>query len=105
MSKGDEEMSGWQAFGIFVLGCASVPFHYFVFVKLWTWFIVPLGLPTIGYWHAFGLGTFHLLIRSYRIDNKNDGYSKRERDYYKLAIAWMAPIFAVVLGALAHSFM
>ena len=27
----------------------------YVFMLMWKWFIVRLGVPNIGYWHAFGL--------------------------------------------------
>lgn len=30
-------------------------FNVFVATKLWTWFMVPFGLPTISYWHMFGV--------------------------------------------------
>lgn len=29
-----------------------------VFMKYWGWFVVPLGVAGISYWHAFGLSLF-----------------------------------------------
>ena len=30
---------------------------------MWTWFIVPLGAPTIGHWHALGIITFIIWLQ------------------------------------------
>lgn len=55
----------------FVLGTAGVLFTIliltllsfysaFVFTVLWGWFVVPLGVPAIGLFHALGLGIVFL---------------------------------------------
>jgi hypothetical protein len=33
----------------------GIPWRGWVFAQLWRWFFVPLGLPAIVLWHAYGL--------------------------------------------------
>jgi len=48
-----------EAFGkiiaIIVLTILSIFVGAWAFSTLWSWFIVPIGLPAIGYAHAYGL--------------------------------------------------
>lgn len=53
------EMPSWVPF-------ISVPGTFleaFVAMKGWEWFVVPLGVPAIGYWHAMGLTLLFYLVR------------------------------------------
>lgn len=40
-----------------------------VIVNMWRWFIVPLGVPVIGHWHAFAL---LMLLGYFRVKNWNE---------------------------------
>ena len=35
----------------------------YVILLFWNWFVVPLGLKPVGYWHALGLSLFVSFIR------------------------------------------
>lgn len=37
-------------------------FDAFVLLRLWQWFIVPLGAVHIGYWHAYGIDNCIMLL-------------------------------------------
>lgn len=45
-----------------VLSIMAIPifilFNGFIIMKLWLWFIVPLGVPILTIWHAFGIASF-----------------------------------------------
>ena len=47
----------------FVLAFGAILLDGLYFLNAWTWFVVPLGIPAIGYAHALGLqmllGTMH----------------------------------------------
>jgi hypothetical protein len=51
-----------------LLGCgfviADIPYRVWVASLLWGWFIVPLGVPVLGFWQMFGvLATLGLMVR------------------------------------------
>jgi len=41
----------------------GIPFQAYVTSTIWGWFMVPLGVPAIGLWHAAGLGILVHVIR------------------------------------------
>lgn len=43
--------------GIVLITAISTFWGGFVAATLWGWFVVPLGVPAINYWHAAGLCT------------------------------------------------
>ena len=44
-----------------------------VLYYLWEWFVVPLGMPQLKFWHALGLGLLvHYLTYHYYDFKKND---------------------------------
>ena len=63
---------------------------------LWTWFIVPLGVPAIGVWHAAGISTLIGLFLSSiaRMEGK-----------LLIAASILTPAFALAFGAIYHAFM
>ena len=42
---------------------AGVFLNALTILLLWNWFVVPLGLKPVGYWHALGLSLFVSFIR------------------------------------------
>jgi len=82
----------------------------FVFLWLWRWFIVPLGVLNITYWHSFGLVIiiqFLLLSVSLsREDMENSSERKAKPDwaYWKRRL-WRGNVteaFFLVIGWLVH---
>ena len=56
---------------------------------LWGWFLVPLGLPAVTYFHAIGLMLLVILVSQ----------PDRKRDWWQVIIS---PPLIVFVGYLAH---
>lgn len=55
---------------IFAICISFITVNYFR--NAWDWFVVPLGLPSLSYWHAYGLNLFiSQLTPSSKIDKEN----------------------------------
>ena len=56
----------------FVLAFGAILLDGLYFLNAWTWFVVPLGIPAIGYAHALGLqmllGTMHASSKKIETD-------------------------------------
>jgi hypothetical protein len=70
---------------------------------LWLWFVVPLGAPTLGFWHAMGLSGLialltHQIVAS-GLEDEEHGWA------FRLLVLVIAYLFAWGLGWLIHSFM
>lgn len=77
---------------LFVLGLWEA-----VAVKLlWSWFMVPLGLAALSYWHAYGI----VLLVSLVTHTSTDADLKR-----RLLNSILLPVVSIVFGALVHAFM
>mgnify|MGYP000082481008 CR=1 FL=1 len=49
----------------------------FVFATLWGWFLVPLGAPTIGVLHAYGIRTLAFSVQHFpKSDGEGGGWDK-----------------------------
>ena len=92
-------------FVVIVLGLASIPWWAFFAVKLWAWFIVPFGLPSIGMAHAIGLRATIGLYWPVRLPQKDLGWTEKEKDIGNLLLSWCLPVFAYVVGRLALYFL
>lgn len=47
-----------------VLVPAAIALNGWVFTVLWAWFVVPMGAPVLGVWHALGIGlVVHMPLR------------------------------------------
>jgi len=55
------------------------------FMMLWGWFVVPLGLPAITFWHAVGLDLFVGMVAAFMAPRRPDD----QRDYAE-DMAWSA---------------
>lgn len=53
---------------LFLVGMSILfPVDAAIFQLLWNWFVAPLGPPSLGYWHAFGLRLLlHFLVECSR---------------------------------------
>jgi hypothetical protein len=90
-----------ERFGIAVLVglgvLAAVAWASFVVSALWSWYVVPLGLPAVTPAHALGLG---LLVSVLRGGSVRDTGEWPETFAYALGI----PGFALLVGWLARGF-
>ncbi len=69
----------------------------FVFLKGWGWFLIPLGMPEITFWHAFGL----LLLSGFLKPERSEDSFEKLKDSslkYRVICNWAAPV--LVLGIL-----
>jgi hypothetical protein len=82
----------------------------FVLSKLWSWFLVPLGLPVIGALHAAGImGLVRLMTHDIQAvlnqkvtnDDEEETYVKIIRWFSLLLIPWVS----LAVGAVIHRFM
>lgn len=69
--------------------------------KMWLWFVVPLGLPPIGYAHALGISLFvGWLTYQTPSTDQDDGFWLRS-----LLTSFIAPPVLVLFGWLYVQFM
>lgn len=97
-----------------VLGCLSlsilVPIFMvlsllvegFVVMKLWGWFIVPFGLPFIGYLHAAGIALLHKFVCPIvkNQPDKNTTIISAIQQMFGLAVIY--PMFVLLVGWILH---
>jgi hypothetical protein len=100
MSDAKNEDSLFTSILVFLLVIPGAAWSGFVLARLWAWFVVPLGVPAIGTWHAAGLSV--LVSWMTGVVSRNDG----ERTATE-SLVLMAFVPAIVwgIGALYHAFM
>jgi len=97
----DDEKEG---FGTALFGLAMVPVimlaDAYVMRALWTWFVVPLGVPAIGMAHAYGINVLVSILtpKSYRKRDDRPDNSV----WYLIGVGFATPAFAYAIGYVAH---
>ena len=99
MTKEEAKTETYVKGVVSVIGLFATPLFFlwssFVLMKLWLWFLVPLGLAPITIAHAFGIGCFATFV-SYR-------NVKREDDVIKIvADQIIVPGWFLCFGYIAH---
>ncbi len=94
----DDEMDvSLVAIAKLFLGLVLIPYNAWVASSLWTWHLVPLGLPHIGPWHALGIICLIAWLRNEPYVEKGDTYEMR---------SWVreivAPALLYAIGYIAH---
>ena len=74
-------------------------FSAFTVSTLWTWFIVPFGVQSIGMAHAYGIALFASLLQGTR------GLSNSEGATSVLVQGVMLNIITLIFGGIAVQFM
>lgn len=70
-----------------------------VLYYLWGWFVVPLGAPSISFWHALGLGLVVSFLTYHYYDfKKND----EAGIYEPLCYLLVRPGFTFLVGWIIH---
>lgn len=83
----------------------------YVASTLWGWFVVPLGVMAISYWHAVGLiCVVRLFVGVKGKERKETDTQDIEKEIVKEAPKYIIkaladPAFLLGIGALAHHFM
>ena len=81
----------------FVIGILSFIVSGFALVDMWEWFIVPLGVAAIGFWHACGIS---LLARCLTFDitlTRNTGETAEEQASRRLEHCIAGLMFALIV--------
>lgn len=98
-----------QAIAAFAIALITIPIS--VVLTGWAlsilvgWFLVPLGFPTVGLWHAAGISAIlQLALRPSPTWKADDDVSLRAC-CNRLLMAVFAPLFAIALGFVLKSFM
>lgn len=93
---------------IIVTPCA-VLLKGFVLSKLWFWFIVPLGVPAISLWHAWGIA---ILAAMFSHQASTSTYDPKVEEYgfgYVIAksiiMGILMPLLTWFFGYIAYSLM
>lgn len=91
--------------GVILLGLAMVPVDYvfsgWALFSLWTWFMVPLGAVSFGFWHAVGLSILISFAKSRAPANE-----RTVKDALNYQYAWcFACMVSVAMGKIVHLLM
>ena len=73
----------------------------YVAATLWGWFMVPLGVVAITYWHAVGLGSLLSVYLGSRGTSSNSDESLGEVLLKGLLLSVIIPLVSLGLGWLA----
>lgn len=88
-----------KIFGYIVVLALAALISAFTLQTMWTWFIVPLGVMSIGYAHAWGVGLLlHLIVW-------DDGGKKYDTLIEAFSAKLAANFIVLVFGFIAHSLM
>lgn len=79
-------------FGLVVVGSLV---QGFAVSTLWKWFVVPLGVPSVGVAQGFGLTLVYLMIRGRSEGLKEKGWALVKRSVVDL---FTFPLFVIVYG-------
>ena len=63
--------------GMYVASVPSKLLLAFAFMRLWAWFVVPLGVRGLGYWHSVGLLFLLAFVRGWWEVHPTSGPSRK----------------------------
>lgn len=68
-----------------------------IYQQMWRWFVVPLGVADVGFWHMFGLTVLVAALTKNAVSapDKKDIWGPIQR-------MLLIPVLAFAFGALAH---
>lgn len=103
MSEKDGEMSVGTGLAVFAVAApVAGVVRAWVIVCLWLWFAVPLGLPVLGFGHAYGLHLLWSMLGAMPANTDNDkGVTAALGGLIGRAI--LAPLVVLFFGWLVHS--
>jgi len=83
----------------------GVFFNGLTTMLLWNWFLVPLSLPGIEFWHATGIAFFVGFLTNHNPKGLDENKSKIEQMITKTALVFLMPIYAIIIGAIIYALM
>jgi len=88
---------------------AGIFLYAFVLLLFWNWFVVPLGLKPLVYWHALGLSLFVSFLRGSADRGKEETRNAQDwkrtckGGYVSLAFFWVSGwLVHVLMGHAGH---
>jgi uncharacterized membrane protein len=75
----------------------------FVLTRLWTWFVMPLGVPAVEIWQAAGIAL--LVSWLTKQQQPEDKAPASERAVKAIATAALTPLLVWAVGAIFHALM
>ncbi len=98
-----QAIARFKLFGLFPVLLFGLLLHAYFLLLLWHWFVMPLGVRDINYWHAAGLSAMFSYLRGSQLQNKEN------RDYYDwvkiIKTSFREMVFFFVIAWLFHLFM
>lgn len=85
---------------MFFVGIIAIPLMLaggFVFRDMWTWFVVPLGMPAINLAHAIGLASILKGRWAYK--------SEKGHEWYYLPLQFVSLGFVWLIGYIVKGYM
>lgn len=77
-------------------------YEAWVAVKMWSWFVAPIGVPQITIPQAFGINLLLALWRGPQMWTRREEY----KEWYAIVIALLAqPSYVLAFGWAAHRFL
>ncbi|WP_413460726.1 hypothetical protein [Herbaspirillum huttiense] len=103
--KGKENMSFFGVIFYLAVMAAATLWNGYVASTLWGWFIVPLGVSAITYWHAVGLSAVVGVFFGGSFSLRSDGESPVEAAFEDILKAALVPLFCLGIGWVAKQYM
>lgn len=86
-------------FTLITLGFLLSLFATLVCIKLYTWFLIPFGLPVITFWYMFGIKLF-IQTFNMRISNKTESFKEIINNIISYFLSYNLVLF---VGYIVHS--
>ena len=108
--KSSGESAGEKAWGcitsLFMLSLSTALFLYkaFVLSVLWTWFLIPLGVAGLTFWHSAGICVIIGLV-TIQINKTSITEESGSTEFLKLVSYGMTYSFALLSGYIYHYYM
>lgn len=104
MTNREKEDVSWIWYALVVVGAPlTLLLRAFVLCRLWAWFVVPLGVTSIGMAHAYGLTIIVGMLREYRSQSGDEKRDTPTVVLTSLLTGIFVPLLAWAIGAAVHA--
>ena len=89
--------------GVITVSILTFALNCYTGMRLWNWFMVPLGVVSIGALHSFGLAIlvkFFTFASAYVNWSENNAYATQ-----RMVVEFLVPLFSLLFGYIIHYFM
>ncbi len=99
----DKDTTVTEAIVLIILLILAALYRAWVTTLLWSWFLVPLGVPRVGVAQLFGIG---IIVRLWVFEAKPSTYDKTSKEVLvEIGGNLAASTLAVVIGAVLKAFL